>query len=321
MKTAFKILMILVVAGFLVWSFVGLDKKADNRVCQGVELIVEDSLSLGLISEDDINEVLKSNKMTFVGRKLTDINMGNVERTLSQSPYIDTVMCSINAGGSIILKVFPKVPALYVMPNRGTAYYLDRRGSDMPVGNLTGNLCVATGNITKEFARKRLSTIARCIQDSTFWRAQVQQIDVVDEHDIRLYTRFADHVILLGDARNLPDQLWRLRVFYTKGLSEIGWDKYESINVAYDGIVIGTTPDDGRRDFIPEFIPEAPTSVPAVPTDSAAAAQTAGQSAAATQSSSGTAPAASATPATNATPANTPSSNKPANAVPATKKQ
>ncbi len=277
MKTAFKILMILIVAGFLVWSFVGLDKKADDRVCQGVELIVEDSLSLGLVSKDEVSEILRSNKLSFEGRKLTDINMSSVERTLSKSPYIDTVMCSINAGGVMVLKVLPKIPALYVMPDGGMPYYLDRRGTEMPVGNLTGNLCVATGKITKAFAHKQLASIARCIQDSAFWRAQVQQIDVVSENDIRLYTRIADHYILLGDAHNLPDQLWRLRVFYAKGLSEIGWDKYESLNVAYDGIVIGTTPDDGKRELEYEYVPEAPASMPATPIDSTASAPTDGQ--------------------------------------------
>lgn len=308
MKTAFKILMILVVAGFLVWSFVGLDRKADDRVCQGVELLVEDSMSLGLISKDEVAEIMKAHKQSFEGRKLTDINLGSIERTLSESPYIDTVMCSINAGGTIVLKVLPKIPALYVMPNNGKPYYLDRRGSEMPADNLTGNLCVATGKITKAFARKRLAPIARCIQDSVFWRAQVQQIDVVDEHDIRLYTRFADHVILLGDARDFPDQLWRLRVFYAKGLTEIGWDKYESINVAFAGIVIGTTPDDGRRDMLPEFVPEAPASLPsAAPGDSAVANQ-------ATPATAGNGPAAASPSPSSASPAapaaNTPTAKK-----------
>lgn len=252
MKTAFKILMILIVAGFLVWSFVGIGKdSADDRACQGIELFVEDSLSLGMIDKEEVLNIMKSKKMAFDGKKLAEINIADVERELSSSPYIDTVSCTINAGGKLIMKVVPKMPALYVMPNNGVPYFLDRRGEDMPKGELSGNLCVATGNITKDFARKRLAPIACCLQDSAFWRAQVQQIDVVNEHDIRMYTRFADHVILLGKAEKLPDQLWRLRVFYSKGLSEIGWNKYESISVAYDGVVIGKAPNNSTPTPIP----------------------------------------------------------------------
>ena len=242
MKTAFKISMILIVAGFLVWSFVGVDKKADDRVCKGVSLIVEDSLSLGMISNEEVQDIMKANRMESKGKKIVEINMGQIEHTLSASPYIDTVYCNLNSGGELQMRVIPKVPALYVIPAKGNPYILDRRGSDMPIGNVSANLCVATGNITKPFARSHLASIARCIQDSAFWRAQVQQIEVVNEHDIRMYTRFADHVVLLGAADDLPDQLWRLRVFYSKGLSEIGWDKYESVSVAYKGIVIGRTP-------------------------------------------------------------------------------
>lgn len=257
MKTAFKILLILIVAGFLIWSFIGVDKKADDRVCQGVELIVEDSLSLGLIDKEDVLAIMKSQQMSFEGKKLVDINMGQIERALSSSPYIDTVNCSVNAGGQLLMRVLPKVPALYVIPDKGEPYLLDRKGSDMPVGDLTGNLCVATGNISKKFASSRLAAIASCIQDSAYWRAQVQQIEVVNEHDIRMYTRFADHVVLLGEAKDLPDQLWRLRVFYGKGLSEIGWNKYESVSVAYKGIVIGKGPDDGSENemFVPPVAP------------------------------------------------------------------
>ncbi|MCQ2222429.1 MAG: hypothetical protein MJZ35_01430 [Bacteroidaceae bacterium] len=247
MKTAFKILMILVVAGFLVWSFGGFDKKADDRTCKDVKLVVEDSLSLGMINDEEVLAIMKANKMSFKGKKLIDINLVEIERTLSKSPYIDTVTCSFNASGVLLMKVLPKIPALYVIPNRGEPYFLDRKGADMPVGNLSGNLCVATGDISKKFAHERLASVARCLQDSAFWRAQVQQIDVVNDHDIRMYTRFANHVILLGEANDLPDQLWRLRVFYAKGLTEIGWDKYEAIDVSFAGIVIGRKPDDGKR--------------------------------------------------------------------------
>ena len=56
---------------------------------------------------------------------------------------------------------------------------------------------------------------------------------------MRLYTRFADHTVLLGDPTDIPDKLWRLRVFYEKGLPETGWNKYQSISVEYENIVIG----------------------------------------------------------------------------------
>lgn len=239
MKTVLKLLGILLVAAFLIWSFIGIGDEADDRVCTGMELEVEDSLSLGLISRDEVLAIMKQKKMSYEGKKICDINLGYIERTLSSSPYIDTATCTFNAAGMLRLNVIPKIPALHIMAENGEEYYIDRRGDDMPVGNITGNISIATGKITKDFARTKLAPLACCIQDSAFWRAQVQQIDVVSPRDVRLYTRFADHVILLGEPEGLPDKLWRMRVFYAKGLPETGWNRYKTISVAYDGIVIG----------------------------------------------------------------------------------
>ena len=239
MKSALKILLILAIAAFLVVSFVKIGGKEKEIVCQGMDLVVEDSLSLGLISRDEVLGIIRDKKMVFEGKNISDINMGNVERTLCKSPYIDTVLCSLTASGKVHLTVIPKIPALHVMADNGEEYYLDRRGEDMPVGNITGNLTIATGRITKDFARKKLAPLATCIQDSSFWRAQVQQIDVCANYDVRLYTRFADHTVLLGEPTDIPDKLWRLRVFYEKGLPETGWNKYQSISVEYENIVIG----------------------------------------------------------------------------------
>lgn len=239
MKSVLKILLILVIAAFLIASFIKIGGGEKEMVCKGMDLNVEDSLSLGLINKEEVLGIIRDKKISFEGKKISDINMGHIERTLCQSPYIDTVICSLTPSGKMHLTVIPKIPALHVMAANGEEYYLDRRGTDMPVGHITGNLTIATGNITKEFARKKLAPLACYIQDNSFWWAQVQQIDVVNPYDVRLYTRFADHTVLLGEPTNIPDKLWRLRTFYEKGLPETGWNKYKTINVAYDNIVIG----------------------------------------------------------------------------------
>lgn len=239
MKAAFKILLILAVAAILVISFVNVDNKAEEIKCVGMELSVEDNLSMGLIDKDEVLNIIKEKKIKVEGKKIAEINLGHIERTLMQSPYIDSVVCSLTATGMVRLKVIPKIPALHVMASNGEEYYLDRHGANMPVGNITGNLTIATGHISKDFASKRLTELACCIQDSAFWRAQVQQIEVVNQHDVRLYTRISDHTILLGEPDNIPDKLWRLRVFYEKGLKETGWNKYSAINVEFNNIVIG----------------------------------------------------------------------------------
>jgi len=240
MKTALKIILILAVAAFLVVSMMGTMGKSSEILCTGIELNIEDSMQTHLIDTAELKQLLKKNKMTFKNKKTSEINLGHLESTFSNSPYIDTACAKFNASGKLILTVIPRKPALHVMAKNGEEYFLDRNGARMPIGNLKGNLPIATGNISKAFAKEKLAKLGRCIQDSSFWKIQVQQIDVANEHDVRLYTRVADHVIHLGDLDSIPDKLHRLQVFYQQGLPQTGWNKYESLSVEYNGLVIGT---------------------------------------------------------------------------------
>lgn len=48
----------------------------------------------------------------------------------------------------------------------------------------------------------------------------------------------ADFIVDLGQAENLERKLSTLRMFYTKGLSRIGWDKFSRVSLRYDGQVV-----------------------------------------------------------------------------------
>lgn len=235
-----KFILILAVAAFLVVSMMGTLGKSSEIRCTGIELEIEDSMQTNLIDRKEMEEILKKHKLSFKNKKTSEINLGQLEHTFSQSPYVDTACAKFNASGKLILTVIPRKPSLHVMAKNGEEYYLDRNGTTMPIGNLKGNLTIATGNISKDFAKAKLAALGRCIQDSTFWKTEVQQIDVVNEHDVRLYTRIADHVIHLGNLDSIPGKLHRLQVFYQQGLPQTGWNKYESLSVEYQGLVIGT---------------------------------------------------------------------------------
>ena len=49
-----------------------------------------------------------------------------------------------------------------------------------------------------------------------------------------------DHTIVLGRPGNYAYKFSKLRNFYEKGLSEVGWDRYSRINIDYNNQVVGT---------------------------------------------------------------------------------
>ena len=240
MKTAFKIFLLLAIAGYLVvavWKFAS---QAEDRICEGVNVEILDSIADGFITESFIRSLLTRNNISPEGMKMSEINLEQIEELMLGESHIESANCFYNAAGALCIKVVPQRPVLHVISQNGDDYYLSSTGLTMPTASFNVNLCVATGRISKQFASERLLEMALFIHDNLFWREQIEQIHVLSPERIELYPRVGQHVIELGSIDGFQEKLDRLRIFYRKGLERVGWNKYSTISLAYDGQIVCT---------------------------------------------------------------------------------
>lgn len=240
MKTAFKIFLLLAIAGYLVvavWKFAS---QAEDRICEGVNVEILDSIADGFVTESYIRSLLTRNNISPEGMKMSEINLEQIEELMLGESHIESASCFYNAAGALCIKVVPQRPVLHVISQNGDDYYLSSTGLTMPTANFNVNLCVATGRISKQFASERLLEMALFIHDNLFWREQIEQIHVLSPERIVLYPRVGQHVIELGSIDGFQEKLDRLRIFYRKGLERVGWNKYSTISLAYDGQIVCT---------------------------------------------------------------------------------
>lgn len=240
MKVAIKIFLLLLVAGYLIFAIVEFSQRAEERVCEAVDIQITDSLEGGFVTTDYIHSILTKNKIFAEGRKLSSIDIQGLEETLQKDPYIDSANCYCSAASHLCIQIIPQRPILHVIQNNGENYYLDRSGATMPVENMNIDLCIATGNITKDYIKKNIMELAKFIYQDEFWDKQIEQIHVTDKHVIELYPRVGEHVIILGTPENFKRKLENLMIFYKNGLSKTGWNKYAIINLSYDGQIVCT---------------------------------------------------------------------------------
>lgn len=240
MKVAIKIILLLLVVGYLIFAVAEFTQRTEERVCEAVDIQITDSLEGGFVTADYIHSILAKNKIFAEGTKLSSIDIQGLEEILRNDPYIDSASCYCSAASHLCIYVIPQRPILHVMQNNGENYYLDGSGAIMPVNNMNIDLCVATGNITKEYARKNLMELARFICQDEFWDKQIEQIHVTDKNVIELYPRVGEQVIILGTPENFRRKLENLMTFYKNGLSKTGWNKYAVINLSFDGQVVCT---------------------------------------------------------------------------------
>jgi cell division protein FtsQ len=106
---------------------------------------------------------------------------------------------------------------------------------------------VANGNITETpvdtaYARTRvlrdLLSVARYCAADKFWHSQIEQLYVDNFMDIILIPKVGNHSIVFGSGDDLEQKFAQLKTFYLKGLNNIGWDKYKSINLKYKGQIV-----------------------------------------------------------------------------------
>ena len=238
-KKILSILAVFVLAGYLVYSAVGMtDRHEDTRLCQGVDLHITDSLHFDLIDEEMVIGVLQEHSIDPVGLPLEDIDPEKIEATLMLHPLVGKVQCYKTGGDLLRINLSSKVPLVRVINNRGNDFYVDSKGEILSQHSLAVQLPVATGYIDRQFAANELLQVVRALDRSEFWKAQVEQINVTKDKQIELVPRVGDHLLILGTADNVESKLERLMNFYEKGLDNVGWNKYRSISVAYEGQVV-----------------------------------------------------------------------------------
>lgn len=240
MKIVIKIMLLTGVLAYFVFAISSLSRDEDQRICSGVEILLKDSTNNDYVNTRFIKDLLEQAKTPIKGVALKNIDIKNIENHLKKSPYIDSVICYYTPDNLMCIRISTRMPVIHVMPENGESYYMDINGNTMPTNVFLLDVCLATGNISKKYAKEKLLDLATFINNRTPWDKEIQQIHVRNEKHIELITLTGDHTIILGEPIDIADKMERLSVFYKEGLDKAGWNKYRTINLNYADQVVCT---------------------------------------------------------------------------------
>lgn len=240
MKTVVKILLLLGVVGYLVFAVVSLSSDEEKRVCVGTKIIIADSAQNSFMDTLFISSLINQTRKPIAGILLKDVEIKYIEDCLKRSPYLDSVICYYTPDNVMCVRVLTRNPILHVIPTVGESFYMDAQGHDMPTNVFALDLCLATGNIDKKYARENLLEIAKYLNTHKPWGKEIQQIHVKSPKHLELIPFTGNHVIVLGEPRDIEDKMRRLSIFYKEGLDKVGWNKYKSVDLNYANQVVCT---------------------------------------------------------------------------------
>lgn len=231
---------LLAVTAYLIVAVTVFNRKPENQVCKGMELVVKDSIDYGFITETEVKNLLKQKNLYPEKKRIGTINVRLLEETLSRHPFISKAECYLTSGGKGGIEVYQRIPILRIMSSNGDNYYIDQSGKIMSAAGKSVHVAVATGFIDRKFAQNELYQLGLYLQQNPFWKAQVEQINVTPRKELEIVPRVGDHILFLGKATDFEEKFSKLQTFYSKVLNRIGWNKYERISIEFNNQIIGT---------------------------------------------------------------------------------
>jgi cell division protein FtsQ len=235
---------------FVLMSFIGI--KRASMLCREVKVYIPGNQYF--VDRQEINSILHVSNNTLVGKKLEDINIQQLEKTLQANPFIEFAKVFADMDGVINVEVRQRQPILRVMNRFGQDFYVDQYGLKIPLSaNFTAPVLVATGNIEEVFINridtlhtamaKSLFKTADFIRRDSLWDAQIEQVYVNNNQEIELIPRVGNQRILLGNTDSLDKKFKNLLIFYQKAIPKIGWSAYKVINIKYANQIVGIKSD------------------------------------------------------------------------------
>lgn len=237
-KTTVVILDIAILV-YLVFAITAFNKPDElATVCSEVKIDIQHDVTDGFLNAEEVKKYLEYNKVYPLAKPVKDIDTRHIEEVLRQSPFVETAECYKTQYGTICITLKQRTPVLRVKADNGDDYYIDNHGSLMTNTRYPSNLIVATGNISRKYAQKELTSIGNMLVNNDFWQSQIEQINVLADGSIEIVPRVGEHIIYLGSPTNLENKLNRLEKFYRYGLSKAGWNKYSYISLEFDNQII-----------------------------------------------------------------------------------
>lgn len=241
LKRILLLIVLLLIIAYLAVAITAFNRKPAAQVCHDIELVIKDTVYAGFITKKEVATLLDKKEISPVGKNLDRIRTKTLERELAKHPLIDRVECYKTPSGKLCVEVTQRIPILRIMSVNGENYYLDNKGTVMPPdAKCVAHLAIVTGNVEKSFAMRDLYKFGVFLQKNSFWNAQVEQIHVLPGKKVELVPRVGDHLIYLGKLEGFEKKLDRLKMFYERGLSQVGWNKYSRISVEFSNQIICT---------------------------------------------------------------------------------
>ena len=235
------------------------DYEQNGTLCKRVDITMLYGEAEILVTESDIDSLIRQQSGVIQGLPLWMINTETLEHAITRQPFVIKANVFETYPGDLYIHVYQRQPALRILTETSQSYYIGEEGVILPINpSYPARVLIASGYISdgcffnnppgsdlqqadsasSSNLLSDLFKLAQFVNRNPFFKAQIEQIYVNKDGEFELIPKVGDHIVLLGNVENLEDKFQRLFVFYQRGLNQFGWNKYNVINIKYKNQVI-----------------------------------------------------------------------------------
>lgn len=241
-----RLMLLLFVAATIV-LLLSARRSKEGKLCNDLQISITDESKKGFVDQALIRRQI-GESLTGPLKKtpIQQFDLKKLEANLEDNIWIREAQLYFDNNEKLYVKIEQRIPIARVFETSGKSYYLDSAFFQLPLSQEAhAEVPVFTGVPVKKskILQKTILEIAEAILADSFWMAQAAQIDLSANERFELYPTLGNHVVDLGDGKQIKEKLARLKLFYQQVLSHQGFDTYRTVSVAYNRQVVGV-----RRD-------------------------------------------------------------------------
>lgn len=273
-RVIISLISLAMVVSFIV-LFVAASKDRNKVKCKGVAVSLNKKEGKVFINPKEIKQLITGNKiLNPVGKKLSDLNIQMLERSVETYSWVKDAELYIDNDNILQIHVTQRHPLIRVFTVSGNSFYIDTDGKRVPAnGHFVVRVPVVTGFPSDEIKLHakdsllytQVVAIGKYIAKDSFWMAQADQININTNKEFEIIPKVGNALIEFGEGTDVEEKFDKLLTFYRKGLNNVGWGSYDTLNVSFDGQVVATRKNqDGSPVVEALMTPNAPESLKGV---------------------------------------------------------
>jgi len=236
---------IIIVGGIIAFT----ERRQGSASIRDITVKVKNAYENHFLDEDDIVSLMELKKDNLKGASLDRVNMKEVENKIRRDPFIKDAQLYSDLKGNLVVSAELRRPIARIVRSDGPDGYISEDGTIMPVSDqFTSRVILISGSYVRQILNQdnisaaengiQLMELLNTIREDEFWNAQIAQLDIDSKTRITIYPQVGDERIEFGRPENVDTKLKKLMIFYKEILPRMGWNKYDRVNLEYEGQIV-----------------------------------------------------------------------------------